>query len=267
MSGLIISLTSIPSRFDHIDATLGTLLDQDLPADRVCLYLPKRYHRFGDLGALPKVPSGVEIVVIEQDYGPATKVLAAVRDYSDQEVDILFCDDDILYDRQLTRRMSAVRKKIPDAVIAEAGGTYPVDTSLRSPQAVFQKKDLSYRLKRALSLGLARPRQYLASGYVAQFCGFGGVMVRPEFFTERFFDIPEILWTVDDFWLSGCFAAEGVGIWLNADAPGKRRAPAHFIDRLVKHEEKGMGRYRANTACVDYFQKKHGIWTSPETKT
>src|SRR5690606_32801577 len=85
----------------------------------------------------------------------------------------------------------------------------------RLPRAQRRAKTLGYRMWRAATLTMHKPHPFIASGYVDILCGFGGVMVRPEFFDAEAFDIPEVLWSVDDPWLSGHLERRGVPIWLN----------------------------------------------------
>jgi hypothetical protein len=51
------------------------------------------------------------------------------------------------------------------------------------------------------------------------------------------FDIPDLLWTVDDIWLSGQLAVNGVP-----------------IRKITDHEQ-------ANRACIRHFQREYGIWS------
>ena len=98
MSRLVISLSSVPPRFDKTWQTLECLLAQTAPVDAVNLYIPKTYRRFPDWdGTPPAVPDGVQICRVDEDWGPSTKVLAAAREFRGQDVDILFCDDDRRY--------------------------------------------------------------------------------------------------------------------------------------------------------------------------
>ena len=76
---LVISLTAIPPRFPYLRETLQSLLNQKARVSSVNLYLPRNYRRFAwDPSVLPEVPQGVNIRLVDQDYGPATKVLPAV---------------------------------------------------------------------------------------------------------------------------------------------------------------------------------------------
>ncbi|MBS8226763.1 hypothetical protein [Vannielia litorea] len=86
------SLSSIPSRSESLGPALEALVAQDVSVEKVILYIPKVYRRFPDYaGDLPSVPAGVEIRQPEEDFGAASKVLHALRDFAyAPESDILF---------------------------------------------------------------------------------------------------------------------------------------------------------------------------------
>ncbi|MCV2446059.1 glycosyltransferase family 2 protein [Paracoccus sp. DMF] len=260
---LVVTLSSIPPRFAGLEPTLKSLLKQKTRPDEVRLYLPRRYRRFPDWdGSLPAVPQGVRIVTVEDDLGPATKILPAVRDFRGQDCELLLCDDDRLYDPLWTSRFLAARRAHPGCVIAEAGGFVPGHAGGLEPRAVPRRKGWRYRLLRAATLGLVKPHAWLRSGYVDVLKGYGGAMLRPEFMPDSAFDIPELLWTVDDPWLSGNLALNGVPIWLNAEGrvPGEcRTARCHA---LLDFALQGKGRGDANGACYEWFRQNLGIWTA-----
>lgn len=269
MTQLILSLTAIPPRFEYLAETLNSLLEQTAEVASVNLYLPRRYRRFQwDPSQLPRVPEGVQIRLVDEDLGPATKALPAVSEYRGQDVSILFCDDDKVYDRDWAQRFVDCSVKQPNCCIVEEGGdvsdysTHPFQGD-RQPRSSRRPKDAAYRLRRLLSLGLWKPRKNVGSGYVDILEGWGGVLVRPEFFSEAAFDIPDILWMVDDIWLSGQLAVQGVPIWLNAEDERRTKGNSNEVKaaalRKLVHE--GYGRTEANQACVDHFVRHHGVWT------
>jgi hypothetical protein len=268
MSQLVITLTAIPPRFPYLKETLQSLLAQKAQVASIELYLPRQYRRFDwDPTRLPQVPEGVQIHLVDQDHGPATKVLPAVQAYRGQDVSILFCDDDKVYDCDWAQRFVDCAAQHPGCCIVEEGGdvchysNHDFKGALQ-PRPQRRVKDLAYRFKRMLSLGTWKPRKSVGSGYVDMLEGWGGVMVRPEFLTEAAFDIPDILWTVDDVWLSGQLALNGVPIWLNGDDPRRTKGNSHEVKQasLRKLVHEGHGRIEANQACVDYFRDKHAIW-------
>jgi hypothetical protein len=263
---MIISLSSIPSRFGHLRPTLDSLLRQKHRAERIILYIPQSYRRFPDWdGRLPIVPEGIEIHRVDEDFGPATKVLPAIREFAGKYVDILFCDDDIRYDARWSERFAAARRKHPDSCITEAGSDL-ADIDVRSrpkerlPRATHTPWTWRERLKATARHGRRLPRQFVVSGYVDTLRGFAGAMVRPAFFREVAFDIPDILWTVDDVWLSAHLEANGVPIWLNGDTPRHKSHGNRYITPLKKAVYKGHGRHEAGVACVKYCRQAYDIW-------
>ena len=235
MSDLIITLSSIPPRFAELTPTLNCLLAQTADVAGIYLYIPKTYRRFSDWdGQLPHVPSGVEIRRCSQDWGPATKVLAAVQDFQGQDVDILFCDDDRAYPANWAQRFVKDRVMHPNAAIANLGlQAYMLAES--SEERSFQPRcqrtwritDVEFQLRylwRQLRAGrnwrnVSEPprRVFKRSGYVDIFEGCAGCLVRPEFFDALAFDIPIEQRPVDDVWLSGMMARLGIPVWLHGN--------------------------------------------------
>lgn len=276
----IISLSSIPSRFTALGPVLAALQNQTVPPDRVILYVPRRYRRFPDYdGTLPAVPRGVEIRQPEQDFGPASKILHAVREFQDTErCDILFADDDLLYEPEWAERLLEARKHHPDAVICAHGleledlGFQPGAGRLQPRASRLPRwRDFGYlRRKTAQQAYLRRlklerhekpPKTlYARSGYTDIFEGFAGVLVQPRFFGPEVFDIPNVLWTVDDVWLSGMVTKQGVPIWLESDATRYRYTPARHADALNASVIEGADRDNANRLCVQYMQQQHNVW-------
>lgn len=263
---LVITLSSIPTRFDSLDQTLRSLCAQTANVEAVVLYIPLAYRRFPEWdGVPPAVPAGVTVRRVEEDFGPATKILPAVRDYAGQDVELLFCDDDKIYDPGWAARYVAARLDHPTACIAEAGhdiADIPEDAraATRLPRALRARKGWRYRVRRTLSLWRYKPFAYAAGGHVDIFEGYGGVLVRPEFFSPAVFEIPDILWTVDDPWLSGNLETNGRPIWLNGAGRTPRTQRASGSDPLFYLIHDGHGRYAAHQACIDYYRSRHGIW-------
>ena len=265
---MIITLSTIPPRFGDIGKTLQSLLRQNIPAEKIILYIPKHYRRFPEwAGTLPSVPDGVSIHRTETDLGPATKVLPAVSEFAGRDIDILFCDDDVAYDRHWTQRFADLRKTMPKTCLTEGGKDIPdIDLSSRPhnllPRAEGKSRSWRFRLASIIKYRQRRVSLYSKSGYCDVFLGVSGVMVRPEFFSQTAFDIPNILWTVDDYWLSGHLATNGIPIWLNADAPRRADRASRRLHSLMAMVHEGHDRHAANQACVDYYRQTYGIWQS-----
>jgi hypothetical protein len=277
MIDFVVSLTAIPPRFNDLMPTLLSLRAQKhVNIREIRLDLPKSYRRFPFDPAtdLPDLPNWVTLHLHEQDYGPATKILPAAQEYAGQDVLLFFCDDDQRYEPELLSKLGMAAEAHPNDVIANMGYNLnerlanPCYTFPRSfqPRAMRQRKDWHYRLWR-LRTGLRQKRAFLGTpGYIDIAEGFGGVLVRPSFFTPDMYDIPEILWTVDDPWLSGHFTKNGHGIWrpTNTLRFGHNRGAEALADFVYQ----GHGRAEADTLCIEYFRREYGLWggDDPETR-
>jgi len=267
---LIFSLTTIPPRFPHIHLTLKSLLRQKRPADKIIVNIPKTYRRFPvnkcELSSLPK---GVEINMINFDYGPATKILPTIRKFRDTDATIIFCDDDRTYDRNWSQRFVDCAAQIPNTCITEVGWSVEDLTGqICRPQPRMQAARIHPKpqngkekfLRELRRLYTRKSRIFSKSGYVDIFGGCGGVLVKSDFFNDIAFDIPEILWTVDDVWLSGCLAQNQIDIWANADGREPVRNKANDLEELFLFSVNGIGRHDANRTAVNYFRERHSIW-------
>lgn len=271
MARLVISLTSVPPRFAYVQECLRSLLVQTADVAAVNLYIPRGYKRFSYAESdIPVLPKGVNLRVIDEDLGPATKILPACREYQGQDVCILYCDDDKIYDREWAQRFLDASKERPDSVICERGShlSHPHYAnksnwiSHRCPQAMPIRRGLRYRARRILSLGQWKTFKWLQSGYVDILEGWGGVMVKPEFFNDFAWRIPDILWTVDDVWLSGCLEMQGIPIWLNAKSKPIINETSNEVEHAALRNlvYKGRDRKAANKECIAHFRQSFGIW-------
>lgn len=277
MSGYVITLSSIPPRFERLSLTLRTLLNQTVPADRIIVYIPKSYRRFPDYdGQLPDLPEGVELRVVDTDFGPATKLLHALQEL-DPKQEILFCDDDMNYAPNWAEGFLKERRRKPEACITLCAGVVE-EPPLKQRKNAIQPRawrmwrvfDMEQNLRLMLEafgrrfLGwphrFVGRRRCLIAGHMDNFMGFGGVLIRPEFFDEDVFDIPADLWSVDDFWLSGVAMKNGHPVWM---IPRRREATSHphFADAaLTEMDGGGKGRDEVNARAVRYLQERYGIW-------
>lgn len=275
----VITLSTIPPRFADVGHTLATLVAQRSRPEAVELYIPRHYRRFPQWGGgLPEVPEGVRIVRVEEDFGPATKVLPAARAWRGQGVDLLFVDDDQFYLPDWAAGFLKLRRQRPDAVLCAAaksvrdmGCNWDTPAPLpRGKAAVRSQQQFGYNLRLLLALllrGGKPPRMAAAyrkldrTGHMDIFEGYSGVALRPEFLDEAAYNIPEVLWSVDDVWLSGHLARRGIPIWADQRLD---RVRAHM--RVVKTEPlygatiDGANRATANLACINYFRDTYGIW-------
>ena len=280
----IITLSSIPSRFHQIGPALESLLTQTVKPEKIILYINRHYSRYPDWdGTLPVVPDGVEIRMVDEDYGPATKLLPALKQFADSGYEILFLDDDHIYPRYLAQKMLKARRRHPNdcLTVSRMDDYAPLPGTERkfthSPRSVYRWRitHLSYQLHLLGLDVLGRitgktyedpPRNtILRSGYADGFEGYYSVMVRPEFFPEEVFDIPSFARPVDDVWLSGHAMRMGHPVWVLRGWFGwclePRKLPSHVNETaLHKSVFDGSDRDASNLAVVRHFQTTYGIW-------
>ena len=280
----VTTLTAIPPRFDQLGPTLESVLAQEIKPEAVRLYIPKHYRRFSDWdGSLPDVPRGVEIIRTEEDLGPATKVLFAADELRGEDVSIMFCDDDRIYLPDWSTRFMQASAAHPGAAIVSSGFdveqmgfTYHGPRAMPRAKALSKAEDLGYqwqRLKQKLArIGrpkrdeLKAPRSRIGkSGYVDIGEGFGGFLVRPEFFDRDAWVIPPVLWAVDDVWLSGQLARKNIPIW--GEAHASRLLTTRYQKRAALHAAviEGAGREDANYKCAEYMRDTYGVWGKEKT--
>lgn len=262
----IITLTTIPPRFASILPTLRSLCDQDADISRVILTIPRSYQkRQFDAATLPDLPNGVEVLHVENDMGPATKILPAVEHFRGQDVRLLYCDDDRIYHQDWAARLIAHHEKQPDMCIVDAGD--PIAAIDRRTQ---WNTPFNHRLN-TLTLGLSgkphrrRVRRLIPdTGVVDIAKGYGGVLVQPSYFDADAFQIPDACWAVDDVWLSGQMARLGVGVFKVGRQPKSVRTRSGKMSTLLNLTLEGLGREELNSVCVNYFRTHYGIWGGPE---
>ena len=206
-----------------------------------------------------KLPPGVDLRRCEQDYGPATKILPALRDFAGQDVGLLFCDDDGRYPEGWLAGFRTAEGRFPNKAIACFGRHL---RDLRGQPRPHNRKGRCVHLKPADLL----PGQIsvAAAGHVDTLLGRAGALVKPRFFTDAVFDIPPVLWAVDDIWLSGQLELAGIGIWVPRTIPWppllRTAARTAALQTAVIEDH---DRDAANTACVQYFRQTYGIWLPP----
>lgn len=189
---IVVSMTTIPERASRIMPALRSLLDQTCPADRILLAWPAHSLRTNaPYPAPPALPAGVELLGCE-DYGPATKLLAALR--VEPNAAIVAVDDDVLYPRDFVETLLNAHRAAPKAALGYRGWQLEPETDPRDLDHVF-----------ATAVAIPTPVDVLL--------GTWGYLVPASAFDDAVYDFgsypPEVRW-VDDVWFSGHLARRGV---------------------------------------------------------
>ncbi|MFY0624040.1 MAG: hypothetical protein JXQ89_20340 [Pelagimonas sp.] len=266
MPKLIVSLTTIPSRVPYLQATIDSIVAQNLKPDTIELNIPKVYSR-RDLGEidLSGLPTECDVHVVDTDFGPATKILPTVMRYWGSDARLVYCDDDRCYDPDWLSRLVSKSQDHPNSVIAE--NCLPsAGQEMRARWFKKNNRKFTYRLLRAATLGQWGIGKMSFVDDIVE--GFGGVLIRPDFLTGEAYDIPDILWSVDDVWLSGMYQRNGHDVVLTGPKK-KSKFTERWIDEtlvgdvdpLYLMETQGHGRLAANVACITYMREKYGVFS------
>ncbi|MCY4006819.1 MAG: hypothetical protein OXE84_08375 [Rhodobacteraceae bacterium] len=249
--------------------TVASLLKQNLKPDSIELYIPRNYRRFPDhVFGLPDIPDGVTVEVINDDLGPATKLLPCVKKYRGSDVRIVYCDDDRIYWKSWLRNIVAIGDERPGECIAYCG--YDVPSQNNKPNAFRRRGTGVQNLHKNLPFWIARDLVRLVCwlkgeedqpkcsmrgpfcGYVDIVEGCNGVLVSSEMFDCKVFDIPPILWAVDDVWISGHLERRCIKRWSLSLFILHRNVHEHS-HALLNVAIDGVNRHDANQLCFDHL--------------
>ena len=260
----IVTLTSTPARFATLGPVLAALAQQRLTPDRIELWLPPSYRRYpGWTGDVPHLPAGMHLMRCPVDYGPATKILPALAHYAGQDVDLILCDDDHLYHPDWLAGIADAAARHPAQAIAGAGFDWPGACENRPQPRCLMTTTAQRKAARNAPLPLRFGRAPIVgqSGYCDVFHGFSGALLRPDMFLGPLTAAPDVLWAVDDPWISGHLERSGTRIWVDDSIPPPLMiAAADAIEPLHGAVLYGHDRAAANHAALLHFQTHHDIW-------
>lgn len=223
-----ISLTSIPPRFSRLGPVLAALLAQRPAPAHIFLALPAQYTRFPGPVTPPPLPDGVTLLRSDTDLGPATKALPAARALAGTDLRLIYCDDDWLY----------------------------------APGWAAQLLTTGDAATTGQAWDIARLGRTGTGTDIAQ--GFAGVCIRPAWLAEMDMDPPPEAVAVDDIWLSGQLARQGIPLRTRPSAR-QHMHPAYDDAHALQDT---TARDTANRAAAARLHALYGIWPecpSPRT--
>ena len=100
----------------------------------------------------------------------------------------------------------------------------------------------------------------MKSGYVDTFAGFGGVLVYPKFFNNKFFHIPKECWMNDDIWISGQFEINEIKIWVTEAKEVSGASRNQGKNALGNETHQDRARANVNNVAIKYLRETNGIW-------
>lgn len=265
----IITLTTIPSRVGYLSFFLKNLENQLKQPDKVELYIPYEYSR-RDLGVinLKKIPSAFDVIRCD-DYGPATKIIPALIKHKNTTNRLIFCDDDRYYFNDWLSRLVMLSDNNPNCCIADE--VTSIDALLHLYKEGYIKKNFYYRVKRILTLGIWKPKNFnnVKPNLVH---GFGGVLVKPQFFSNDFFDLPDQVWPNDDIWISAHLEKNKIQIIYSQREKFKKSKPIFLpgdreyqSDELVNAEIYGVNKLKINFLIIKYCVENLNVWQKYKT--
>jgi len=182
---VIISLTSIPSRFPFLNSVI-----EKLPCDEIWLNIPLKYNRFPEWdGQIPSFNFGSKLKINRcDDLGPGTKAIGPASRLDPEDL-IVYLDDDTNYDSKLVTNLLKWFKLDPGSAWGLSGFTF---------ENYFQKK---------------YPRSHGSPVDVLE--GYGAVIVKAGWIqklTQEFKELKEEAKAADDLILSNLLTKQGVSL-------------------------------------------------------
>lgn len=256
----IISLTTVPPRLPFLRTTLLSLLSQRAEIHRIILWIPDQYRR-SDFNNIPRqeIDVPIEIRSCAIDYGPATKLLPALSLFAGEDVRIIYCDDDRYYHPSWAQLLISWSDRYPEDCISGWGLTIGrVKFYAMNLDRTGLKRVLRPFWWRSVKAELPDSQDVID---IAE--GFSGVIVKPKFFKNDVFKIPDTHWMVDDVWLSGHLTVNGIKIRRTHSRYSQLLSRGHEgagVSALLDYVHGNIDRHSANMRCIEYFQKEYGIW-------
>lgn len=254
-SSLVCCLSTIPSRVEHLEHTVKSLLCQRPAPLLIRLHLPEWSRREDCAYVLPPWVAGCEAVQVVTcaDQGPATKLLPALRELPPEQP-LLVVDDDMIYPPGFVAHFERLAQLHPDQAVGSSGWRVPADltdrpTTLRSNllrQAPTPVK--CTRLKQPWRTDILQ--------------GYSGYCLRPRHVDPAVHDpgaAPAGVFYVDDVWISAHVRAPK---WVHPAA----RYPFPPPDLAALYKSSSLGlinrgggdpEQRNNTIAIRYLR---GVW-------
>ena len=126
-SKIIVSLTTLPSRINKIHKVIESILNNTIKPDVIYINIPKFSKKEKKEYIIPDNIKNIERVIIniiDEDYGPVTKIYPTLLKENDPESIIICIDDDKEYDKNLINHLVMSSEKYNNKCICITGWNY-----------------------------------------------------------------------------------------------------------------------------------------------
>lgn len=124
MKKVIVSFTTLPSRFPYIEPMVECITNQSYQDFEFHLNIPKKSELEDTDYEIPswtsKYPK-LKIYESDRDWGSHTKIIPTLKRVSDSETIIITVDDDLLYHQDTLQMHMSLREKYPNCAIGFSG--------------------------------------------------------------------------------------------------------------------------------------------------
>jgi hypothetical protein len=251
---IIVSLTTIPPKFQHLYLTINSILSQSVMPDMIIIHIPKKYNNYNyEPHMLPSFSSDIVFINNDtEDFGPATKLLGLRNTdvYSKMSNDdmIIIIDDDRTYNKNLIKNMMYYHSVYPEKVLTVAG--WDIEFLSNKKYTINNKK-------------MPRGVEFRQCGYTDVLGGCCGFLLTksmcPFNYHSEIFNLhpSQPYYYVDDVWISGFLTLSNIDIYIVPNAI--------FMDEMRNINDRICPLYDntrsyKNTKCIEYFKEKYNIW-------
>ena len=193
---VVISVTTLPSRYELLERVLESIHSQSLQADAIYICLPEFSDREKCEYLTPDFLTEKDrILKSDKDYGPATKLIPTLLKETNPNTLIVTIDDDIIYHPYWLQRIVNQALLYPDSAIGFAA--WNVKSNNKSPY------DFVYE----------EHSDFPSGKLVNVLEGYRGVAYRRKFFDDsiaNYDDYPNESKFQDDVWFSGKLALKNI---------------------------------------------------------
>jgi len=130
---IIASMTTLPSRIDHVRLALESVIAQSVQVEQIDFNVPYVCHRTGEPYIIPKwleEMRGIKIFRTE-DYGPITKVAPTLLRYKDEQHTYIWSvDDDFAYPNNQLELLYRHHRPSEHRILTRHGGNFNDDGSV-----------------------------------------------------------------------------------------------------------------------------------------